>query len=64
VLLAPSHDRPELLGGLAALVWEVLDEPLTAQSITDHVREVIPDAADPHRAIEELVRVGLLDAQP
>ncbi len=64
VLLAPDHDQPELLGGQAAVVWEVLDEPLTAAEITEAARAVIPEADDADGALAELMRLGLVAEQP
>jgi len=64
VLLAPDHDEPELLGGQAAVVWEVLDEPLTAAEIATAARVVIAEADDAGGALDELVRLGLVAVQP
>ena len=64
VLLAPDRDQPELLGGQAAVVWEVLDEPLTAAEIAEAARAVIDEADDADGAIDELLRLGLVDARP
>jgi hypothetical protein len=64
VLLAPALDQPELLGGRAAVVWEVLDEPATAAAIAEAARAVVPDVDDVGSAIDELRRLDLVDEQP
>lgn len=64
VLLAPDRAEPELLGGRAAVVWEVLDEPLTTAEIAEAARAVIAEADDADGAIDELIRLGLVEAQP
>jgi hypothetical protein len=64
VLLSPSSDRPELLGGQAAVVWEVLDDLATAAAIAQRARALIPEVDDLGEAIEELCRLGLVDERP
>ena len=61
MLLGPDHDRPELLGGQAAVVWEVLDEPGTAADIARAALALVPAVDDVDGAIDELRRLGLID---
>ena len=61
VLLGPDQDRPELLGGQAAVVWEVLDEPGTVADIAAAAQALVPSIDGVDRAIDELRRLGLID---
>lgn len=59
MLLPPGAPAPERLGGLAAAVWEVLDDPLSSQEVAEAVRR-LTGASDVDDAIEALVSRSLI----
>jgi Coenzyme PQQ synthesis protein D (PqqD) len=63
VVLAPDDETAETLGGLGALVWELLDEPTDLDSLRDAVTALGPDPVpdDIAAAVAELRAVGLLE---
>lgn len=63
VVLAPAADTPERLGGAAAVVWEVLDRPMTAAALASAVTAVIGQELEVTRALDELRAAGwVIDA--
>ena len=59
VLLAPNQPQPELLGGAAAVVWEVLDDALTSEEIGRMAGELV-GPIDSTAAALDLSSRGLL----
>lgn len=64
VILVPGRDDPDRLGGLAAVVWEVLDEPLDAERLLDELTTVLGHRPELTSCLETLLEAGLLEAQP
>jgi hypothetical protein len=60
VLLAPTWGEARLLGGAAALVWEVLDEPLTDDALALAVAPLGSAGGTVAAAVEELEAGGLV----
>lgn len=59
IVLAPGNDAPVRLGGVAAVVWELLDDPLTAADVSALVDEMLPEASEVDAALAELRHSGL-----
>jgi hypothetical protein len=60
VVLVPGHDDPERLGGLAALVWEVLDEPLTLEALHEEAMGLLDQAPRLSPCVDGLVAAGVV----
>jgi hypothetical protein len=60
VVLGADEEAPTRLHGLAAVVWEVLDEPLDADGLRDEVATVLDDPPDLTACLAELVEATLL----
>ena len=63
VLLAPGADTVDQLGGLAAVVWEVLDRPLTASEVADAARAWVGEVHGTLAALTELEAAALVATQ-
>ena len=69
MLAAPGGDQ-RTLGGLAVVVWVVLDQPGTADELVDRIGELWPDAhsgvgrESVVDALEMLEAKGVIDARP
>ena len=63
VVLAPADDTAATLGGLGAVVWELLDAPTHLESLQDAVDRMGLESTsvDVTAAVAELRAVGLLD---
>jgi hypothetical protein len=64
VVLVPGRELPTRLSGLAAVVWEVLDEPLDAGRLADEVAGVLDDRPDLGRCLAELRHATLVVSDP
>ena len=64
VVLAPGRQLPTRLSGLAAVVWEVLDEPLDAARLTDEVEAMVDGRPDLDRCLAELSQATLVVSLP
>lgn len=68
VMLAAPGGEQRTLGGLAAVVWIVLDEPGTTDELDDRIGEMWPDAfAGRGRVVEALEMLeahGVLTRRP
>ena len=53
-MLAPGRADPDRLGGVAAVVWEVLDHPMDLASIDDAVG---PMLGTPGSAVDAITRL-------
>jgi hypothetical protein len=60
VVLAPDRAEPERLGGLAAIVWELLDGPRSAEDLATDATALIPDRPDVAPCLDALVAAGLV----
>ncbi len=60
VLLVPGHDDPERLGGLAAVVWEVLDEPLDLEALCDEAMSLLDHRPDLSPCLDALLAAGVV----
>lgn len=58
VVLAPTADTPDHLGGLGALVWELLDEPMGDDALGSAIAELVPgDGRPTDESIAEALRM-------
>ena len=65
VLLRPDDVDAEVIGGVAAAVWEVLDAPLTDVEVNDAIREMVGDGGlDDAAALAELEAALLVQRVP
>jgi hypothetical protein len=64
VLLAVDDEAPTRLHGLAAVVWEVLDQPLDADALRDEVADLLHARPDLTPCLDELVARALVVPQP
>lgn len=64
VVLGPDRDEPERLGGLAAVVWEVLDHPLDAGGLQEEVAIVIDGEPDLAPFLATLIEAELVVTDP
>jgi hypothetical protein len=60
VVLIPGRDLPTRLSGLAAVVWEVLDEPLDQGALQDEVATVVDGRPDLTACLAELADASLV----
>ena len=60
VVLSPARDDPERLGGLAAVVWEVLDHPLSAAGLQEEVAGVVDGRPDLGPCLATLIEAELV----
>jgi hypothetical protein len=61
VVLAPAHDAAEELGGMGAVVWELLDEPMDLDALRAAVTGLGLDPTSVDAAVLELRAIGMLD---
>jgi len=63
VVLAADWDTPRHLGGVLALVWEALDEPVPCAEVESDVAELVAAAEVPQvqDALDELVALGVVE---
>lgn len=60
LVLLPDRDDPERLGGLAAVVWEVIDGPLDEEALQEEVAAVLDDRPSLRACLESMIEAGLL----
>jgi hypothetical protein len=60
VVLVPGREGPDRLGGVAAVVWEVLDDPMDAVGVEAAVVTLTGGAAAAREALDRLCDEGLL----
>jgi hypothetical protein len=58
VVLLPDREDPTRLGGLAAVVWELLDRPLTIDELADEAMRLFDERPDLTACLGELLRAG------
>ncbi|MEQ1788506.1 MAG: hypothetical protein ABL966_15745 [Acidimicrobiales bacterium] len=64
VVLIPGKDDPDQLGGLAAVVWEVLDDALTTAEVTAAVGAIVGEAPDLSGALADMEAARLVTSSP
>ena len=64
VVLIPGRELPTRLGGLAAVVWEVLDEPLDLDGLRDATEAMVDGRPDLTDSLDELRRATLVVSLP
>jgi len=64
VVLAPDRVAPERLSGTAAVIWELLDEPLDPDELGDGVALVVGRPADVATSLDLLVEARLVASRP
>ncbi len=64
VVLAPHHEQPDRLGGMAAVVWELLDEPLDQAALAAQAADLVGSATGIDEALAHLTDAGLVTTEP
>jgi hypothetical protein len=60
VVLIPGRELPTRLSGLAAVVWEVLDDPLAAAELDGEVAQLLDESMDLSGCLAELLEADLV----
>lgn len=64
VVLIPGKDDPDQLGGLAAVVWEVLDAPTDEVSLRAEVATMVDGDPDLGPCLATMIESRLVVAEP
>lgn len=64
VVLIPGKDDPDQLGGLAAVVWEVLDAPTDEESLRAEVATVVGGRPDLGPCLATMIESRMVVAEP
>jgi hypothetical protein len=62
VVLIPGRDLPTRLGGLAAVVWEILDDALPRDELDGEVAQLLEEPVDLAACLHELLEADLVVA--
>ena len=58
VVLLPGREEPTRFGGLAAVVWELLDRPMTIDELADEATRLFDERPDLTACLDELLGAG------
>lgn len=64
MVLVPGRADPNRLGGLSAVVWELLDQPLLERELDEAVEAIVGSRTGVGACLSEMLGAGLVVSFP